>query len=419
MRQREARWIDEVRPVPGGWLGKALLVALFVALVVSDVLNADVILTDPQGWVELILPYIPLLALLAGVVSGAVAWIVMFVVFLSMGIPTELLSASMIPMLITVGLATYALPRVPAGVFSGLVLILVLFSGLINPEIGQGFIFLGISTVCAIGAGLAANVMYGRSLKYAEEVSDLKEAQARIRNSERKRLAHELHDIVAHDVTVIAMQARRAEFVADDPVKTAQILEGIGDSASQALQDLRSLVMLLKTQTDDQSDADATNTESDDPKLSGETTTSVGLVHDMRNVVDTVERGGFRAALEIEGPVATIPASLRQALRRTVRELGTNILKHGKPDTDVQIQLLIDQDQVTLRSTNEISSERPISSSRTGLEAMRARCEVFGGEVVTGSKRGVWTTTMTIPFDRQPVSETSQGASHDSTAARR
>ena len=224
---------------------------------------------------------------------------------------------------------------------------------------------------------------------------------------------------MAHDVTVIAMQARRAEFVADDPIKTAQILEGIGESASQALQDLRSLVMLLKTQTDNEADAEGINAESDDPKLSGETTTSVGLIHDMRNVVDTVERGGFRATLEIEGPVASIPASLRQALRRTVRELGTNILKHGKPDTDVQIQLLIDQDQVTLRSINELSSERPISSSRTGLEAMRARCEVFGGQVVTESKGGVWTTTMTIPFDRQPVTETSQGASHDSPAARR
>ena len=175
MRQREARWIDEVRPVPGGWLGKASLVVLFLILVVSDVLNADVNLTDPQGWVELILPYIPLLALLAGAVSGAVAWIVMFAVFLSVGIPTELLSASMVPMLITVGLATYALPMVPAGVFSALALILALFAGLINPEIGQGLLLLGISIVCAIGAGLAANVMYGRSLKYAEEVSDLKE----------------------------------------------------------------------------------------------------------------------------------------------------------------------------------------------------------------------------------------------------
>ena len=138
MRQREARWIDEVRPVPGGWVGKALLVALFVVLVVSDILNADVDLTDPQGWVELILPYIPLLALLAGAVSGAVAWIVMFAVFLSLGIPTEMLSASMIPMLITVGLVTYALPRVPAGIFSALALILALFAGLINPAIGPG-----------------------------------------------------------------------------------------------------------------------------------------------------------------------------------------------------------------------------------------------------------------------------------------
>ena len=417
MRQREARWIDEVRPVPGGWLGKVSLVALFLVLVVSDVLNADVELTDPQGWVELILPYLPLLALLAGAVSGAVAWIVMFAVFLSVGIPTEMLSASMIPMLITVGLAAYALPMIPAGVFSALVIIMALFAGLINPEIGQGLVFLGISTVCAIGAGLAANVMYGRSVEYAQEVSVLKEEQTRIRNAERIRLAHELHDIVAHDVTVIAMQARRAEFVANDPTKTEQILEGIGESASQALQDLRSLVMLLKTDDDGQTDYYDAVLEA--PELSGETTTSVGLVHDMRNVVDTVVRGGFHATLEIEGPVASVPASLRQALRRTVRELGTNILKHGKPDTDVQIQLLIDQDQVTLRSTNEISSDRPISSSKTGLESMRARCEVFGGQVSTGIAGGIWTTTMTIPLDRQPVTEISQGASHDSTTARR
>ncbi|GAB3536488.1 hypothetical protein GCM10027403_17400 [Arthrobacter tecti] len=398
-------------------MGKTLLAVVFVFLVASDILHGELDLASPRGWFELVFPYMPLLALLAGALPGAAAWLVVFAVVLSLGAPPLLVSATIFPMIVTVGLVTFALPIVPARVFSVMVLVLVPLVWLVNPDMTSGVLVLGLLAVCAASAGLGANTFRARSERDAQKVVRLTEEQARIRNFERTRLAHELHDIVAHDVTIIAMQARRAEFVAD-PAKTAKILESIGEAAFQALQDLRSLVVLLKTEDQIEiagSVADANERPAeggllDAPDPSGETTTAVALIHDIRNVADAVERAGFRVQLDIEGSVAMVPASLRQALRRTVRELGTNILKHGDSDADVRLRLAVDEEHVALSSANRVSSGIAVSSSQTGIEAMRARCEVFGGRVFTDSTSGIWSTTMTIPLERRTALEKTQGA---------
>lgn len=406
-----------MRLIPGGWVGKVLLVVVFTSLMASDMLHGELDLASPQGWFELVFPYTPLLALLAGALPGAAVWLVVFAVVLSLGAPPLLVSATIFPMIITVGLATFALPMVPAWVFSVIVLGLVPLAWFVNPDLTSGVLFLGLLAMCAALAGLGANTFRARSERDAQEVVRLTGEQARIRNFERTRLAHELHDIVAHEITVIAMQARRAEFVAD-PVKTAQILESIGESAFQALQDLRSLVVLLKTEKHDEPVNSGAGTNEhpaeggllDAPDPSGETTSAVGLIHDIRNVADAVERAGFRVQLDVEGSVAMVPASLRQALRRTVRELGTNILKHGDSEAEVRLRLAVDEEHVTLSSVNRVSSATAVSSSQTGIEAMRARCEVFGGRLFTDSTSGVWSTTMTIPLERRTTLENTQGA---------
>lgn len=239
-----------------------------------------------------------------------------------------------------------------------------------------------------------------------QKIISIQEAQLQARNEERTRLAYELHDIVAHEVTVIAMQARRAQFV-KDPESTAAILTGIGDSASQALEDLRKLVTVLKAEKNDSLNGElpsAPQAEENlllgDASLSGETTSAPALTHDLHKISDALENAGFTVTLTVDGNVTLIPLVSRQALRRTAREIGTNVLKHGSPEGSVKIDLTVGQRNVTLSSENVISHNEPVSSSLTGLESMKARFHDLGGTSSYQNDHGVWKIQVSLPLPK-------------------
>lgn len=387
-----------------------LLLVVVAALAASDILNGDVNLSTPSGWFELVLPLLPLLALLASPYLAAVTWATVVMVIALLGAPLLLISATTIPMVFAVGFTAFALPRIPALVFAGLAMTTSPLFGIVNPNFQKGMIAMIIATLCAAAAGLVANTFNSKAKRAADEVEKLREEQIRIRNEERTRLAHELHDIVAHDITVIAMQARRAETYAD-PTKKDELLETIGDAASQALQDLRSLVLLLRQNDEGAPHAPGTTSEGvlEIATPSGETTTAAGLVHDAKNVAAALEKAGFHVDLELTGSIARVPEIVRQVLRRTIRELGTNVLKHGAPDDKVRLALAVEEDRVVLSSSNHIAVGKPMASSRTGIEAMKTRTEVFEGSVVTEAKGGVWTTTMIIPTKLKTLAASRMG----------
>ncbi|GAA3273193.1 hypothetical protein AAU01_28690 [Paenarthrobacter aurescens] len=344
---------------------------------------------------ELVVPYLPLLALLLGATQAAVAWCLSLAVIMVLGGDASLVVAMIFPTMVVVAFCSFLLPWKLAINFSLFVPSVLLGLYISTPEMAdQPAVLLALVVFLAAAAWRSVNVYRHRYEQSTHHIRDLQEQQAQVRSEERTRLAHELHDIVAHDVTIIAMQARRAEFV-NDQAKTSQILEGIGNAAQQTLQDLRSLVTLLKDEERDQPEGGLL----DAPAMSGETTTAVGLVHDLDGVVEALDRAGFKVSLVVEGEVARIPASLRQALRRTVREMGTNVLKHADPSGVVDLRLAVGADRVQLASENTVSTAEPIMSSRTGLEAMSARCEVFGGFMDVGLSEGRWTTAVSIPLE--------------------
>lgn len=406
---RPPPWLDEVKPLPGKWITRALLVAVIVALTVVDVAAGELDLCTPLGWIFLIAPCLPLIALLIGAVPSAVT--LLLVIFGLLGalatVGTEYQIAQLtFPAAITVGLCGMMLPLRIALVFAPASIALLSLAIVVHPTqlaITTALVEILLMIVAA-GAGLGLNVYGQRIDRGAAQISTLREQQSRIRADERTTLAHELHDIIAHDVTIIAMQARRATLV-DDPAKTAPIIEGIGDSAQQALTDLRSLVLLLKDDSPQSSAGDGTDLLGPQD-LSGETMSAVGLAHDFEGVADALKRAGFDVVVTFEGELALAPASLRQALRRTIRELGTNVLKHADPSHPVELTMTVGSGSVTVSTTNVPAATRPISSSTAGIEAMRARCEVFGGSVTSRMTQERWRTTMTLPLDGAPQSVT-------------
>ncbi len=396
-------WTADIKPLPGGVVGRLVPILLALVMYVGDVWVGSGDSFGKYGTLKLALPYLPLAALFLGALPGAILWLACICVIAAVGMPGVLLAGLVFPSVIVVAGCCYLLPWRQAVLFPLLCEAVLFFLYLLVPNAPLfAVVMVGVFVAFAGAAGLSLNAFRRRHENSAKRIEALEVEQAKIRANERTLLAHELHDIVAHDVTIIAMQARRAEFV-DDQKKTSEILAGIGNSAQQTLQDLRSLVLLLKEE-DKVSDAageSATVGPSiiDPAELSGETTTAVGLVHDLDAVADALQSSGYEVNLTVQGEVARIPASLRQALRRTIRELGTNILKHAVPASSVEVGLYVREGNVQLVATNNISGEKPIMSSKTGLEAMRARCGVFGGFVEAGETEGVWTTSVTIPLE--------------------
>lgn len=410
---RPPPWFTEVKPLPGKWIARVLLIAVTAALIAVDISAGELDLATPIGWVFLVVPCLPLLALLVGAVPAAVTLLLSIVGLLAAlaTVGTEYQIAQMtFPTAITLGLCAMMLPLRVALVFAPASIVLMSLSMVVHPTeltISTVLVVLLIMIVAA-GAGLGLGVYGRRNDRSAAQIRSLREQQARIRADERMTLAYELHDIVAHDVTIIAMQARRAQLV-QDPSKTAQIIEGIGDSAQQALNDLRSLVLLLKSDAAPSAPADETDLLGS-PELSGETTSAVGLAHDLEGVADALQRAGFDVVFTLEGELARVPASLRQALRRTIRELGTNVLKHADPSQPVEMTMTVGSDAVIVSTVDAPASTSPLSSTTTGLEAMRARSEVFGGSVTSGMSEGKWRTIMTLPLERalQPMRVTEE-----------
>lgn len=400
--------VDDTKPMPGGLIGRTVPVVLALVMYGTDVLMDGTTYVSNPGLLLLAAPFMSLAALSLGVLPSVFVWYVSAILIGLAGLPGILVFGMIFPSVIVMAVCCCLLPWKFALLFpiSSIALALGLF--LLSPgtHVVPTLLLVLLCSLAAV-AGLSLNMYRRRHERSSVQIRNLEQEQARIRSEERTLLAHELHDIVAHDVTVIAMQARRAEFV-DDPTKTARILEGIGDAAQQTLQDLRSLVMLLKQELvvpvpvplqGRNDDVEILGTAA----MSGETTTAVGFVNDLDRVVEALRRADFEVVLQVEGDVAKIPASLRQVLRRTIRELGTNVLKHASVSGTVLVHLVIGDDTVMLKAENEVSSGNPIISSHTGLEAMIARCEIFGGFVDSGLTAERWSTFVTIPLVGLPL----------------
>lgn len=386
---------------------RILICAFGVFFAISDATSGLYPVHDAASVFNLFLPYLPFIFLGLSLAAGILAWNIVFVTMLifygdsSMDWLALPLPAVLFPLY-----CAYLSP------LKDLVISLSIFvsgstayfalSTISSPVQGIVF-FLGFFSYFI---GLILRRFRLQRERDQQKIISVQEAQLQARNEERTRLAYELHDIVAHEVTVIAMQARRAQFV-KDPESTAAILTGIGDSASQALEDLRKLVTVLKAEKNDSLNGElpsAPQAEENlllgDASLSGETTSALALTHDLHKISDALENAGFTVTLTVDGNVTLIPLVSRQALRRTAREIGTNVLKHGSPEGPVKIDLTVGQRNVTLSSENVISHNEPVSSSLTGLESLKARFHDLGGTSSYQNDHGVWKIQVSLPLPK-------------------
>ncbi|WP_438484078.1 sensor histidine kinase [Streptomyces sp. S186] len=189
--------------------------------------------------------------------------------------------------------------------------------------------------------------------------------------AERARIARDLHDVVAHHVSAIALQARATEeVVADDPPGARRGLTRIADTADTALVEMRRILGLLTV--GDERDGDAG--PAPEPSL-----------RHLDRLIAAAEAAGCRVTAKLHEALGELPPALQISAYRIVQEALTNVLKHAGP-TDVRVALHRDGTTLTVAVENgpPATGHRPPPGSGRGLLGIRERVTAFGGTVHTG-----------------------------------
>jgi signal transduction histidine kinase len=223
----------------------------------------------------------------------------------------------------------------------------------------------------------------------AELAEDERDERARLAVAmERTRIARELHDVVAHNLSVIVIQAAaEARSAAGDSRETLRTIERTG---RETLTELRDLLGLLRT-TDD-----ATALMAPPPSLG-----------QLDVLVSQLRVAGLRVDVEVEGVPVALPAGLDLSAYRIAQEALTNALKHA-PGAGVRLRLTYRADAVVVEVTDDgrargVPTPR-VGGSGHGMVGMRERVLLYGGRFAAGPDGdGGFAVRAELPLARETV----------------
>ncbi len=208
-----------------------------------------------------------------------------------------------------------------------------------------------------------------------------REAQAKVAvAAERARIARELHDVVAHNVSVMVVQADGAAYVLDAaPDQAKKALETISSTGRQALAEMRRLLGVLRT---------------GEPQESGEYVPQPD-VDQIEEMVERCRASGLPVDFRIEGTPRPLPSGVELTAYRIVQEALTNTRKHGGPDAGASVRLVYFDDGLGLLveddgkgAPHELYEEGGADGRGHGLIGMRERVGMVGGTLDAGPRPG-------------------------------
>lgn len=216
---------------------------------------------------------------------------------------------------------------------------------------------------------------------------------------ERTRIAREMHDIVAHSLSVVVVQADGAAYTAAhsadfDREHAQRALTTIGTTAREALAETRRLVGVLRTATDDSEAKGGAPTD----LVYAPTET----LADLPDLVNRVAASGIDVTLEQRVDAATVPRETGLAAYRIVQESLTNVIKHAGPGAVVRV--LVDADpqlHVEIRDDGRGAAARDDGHGH-GIIGMRERAASVDGSLTAGpATGGGYVVTADLPFDHE------------------
>jgi signal transduction histidine kinase len=232
---------------------------------------------------------------------------------------------------------------------------------------------LAVSAPIAVGAAIARRARAEEARQSAARAMLADTLTEHLARGERARIARELHDVVAHHISMIAVQAETARLTTPGlPAAGAQRFAEIGDTARAGLTEMRRLLGVLREDVDD--------------GAVGDRQPQPGLAQ-LAELIDSArEASGAAARLIVSGPVASFDPGVELAAYRIVQEALTNTRRHA-PGTAVDVELRYSGDTLRLR-VRDNGPGPSASGSGHGLLGMRERAATVGGSLRTGPAPG-------------------------------
>ncbi|MFD7714168.1 sensor histidine kinase [Streptomyces sp. NPDC059785] len=208
-----------------------------------------------------------------------------------------------------------------------------------------------------------------------------REAQSKVAvAAERARIARELHDVVAHNVSVMVVQADGAAYVLDAaPDQAKKALETISGTGRQALAEMRRLLGVLRT---------------GEHQESGEYVPQPD-VEQLEDLIEQVRTAGLPVDYKVEGTPRPLPSGVELTAYRIVQEALTNTRKHGGPNAGASVRLVYFDDGLGLLveddgkgAPHELYEEGGADGQGHGLIGMRERVGMVGGTLDAGPRPG-------------------------------
>ncbi|MFD5446614.1 DUF7134 domain-containing protein [Streptomyces sp. NPDC003470] len=208
-----------------------------------------------------------------------------------------------------------------------------------------------------------------------------REAQAKVAvAAERARIARELHDVVAHNVSVMVVQADGAAYVLDAaPDQAKKALETISSTGRQALAEMRRLLGVLRT---------------GEHQEAGEYVPQPD-VQQIEDLVEQCRTSGLPVDFKVEGTPRPLPSGVELTAYRIVQEALTNTRKHGGPNAGASVRLVYFDDGLGLLveddgkgAPHELYEEGGFDGQGHGLIGMRERIGMVGGTLDAGPRPG-------------------------------
>ncbi|MEU3710092.1 sensor histidine kinase [Streptomyces catenulae] len=229
----------------------------------------------------------------------------------------------------------------------------------------------------------------------AERAERTREEEAGRRVAEeRMRIARELHDVVAHHIALVNVQAGVASHVMDTrPDQAKQALAHVREASRSALGELRATVGLLR--------------QSDDPTAPTEPAPGLGVLDQL---VDGFVRAGLPVDLQAPASAQGLPASADLTVYRVVQEALTNVRKHAGDGARATVRIVRTEAELTVTVLDDGAGRPPVPRGRTGsdggvpggghgLIGMRERVQALGGTVATGTRpTGGFRVRATLPL---------------------
>ncbi|WP_425387333.1 sensor histidine kinase [Embleya scabrispora] len=332
----------------------------------------------------------------------------MYVVYLAVGYQPSLNFWAPV-----IALVTLAGQRPPRSAAMGAVFVaaVVAFSGIrgrLGPALVLAQAVLVPVVAVVIGDGVRRLAQRNRQLILltARLEREQEERARRAIVNERVRIARELHDVVAHHMSVITVQVGLASYVFDsDPRAARAALDVIGDVGRDALDEMRRLLSLLRVDFDEDGGSGGAEGRRADA-VDGAADPMPGLDR-LADLAERMSAVGVTVDLTTEGVPRHLAPGLELCVYRIVQEALTNVVKHaGTPRADVRIRHLSDRLCVSIANDGPRgAASRPRVGPGTGhgLIGMRERAKILGGTLSAGERpEGGFRVHLTLPLDTAP-----------------